>query len=68
MRHLSASAVTMVAMLEPVGVAVLGWLWFREDLGPVATVGYALVVTGIVAAQTGRAARHDPETVPFVQA
>src|SRR3712207_5819127 len=28
MRHLSASVVTMVAMLEPVGVAVLGWAWF----------------------------------------
>ena len=68
MRHLSASVVTMVAMLEPVGVAVLGWAWFREDLGPVATVGYALVVGGIVAAQTGRAVVHEPETVPYVQA
>jgi drug/metabolite transporter (DMT)-like permease len=68
MRHLSASVVTMVAMLEPVGVAALGWAWFREDLGLVATTGYVLVVAGIVAAQTGRATPHEPETVPYVQA
>jgi drug/metabolite transporter (DMT)-like permease len=61
LRHLSASTVTMVAMLEPVGVAVLGWWWFREDLGTVATVGCALVLVGIVAAQTGRAPHPLPE-------
>jgi drug/metabolite transporter (DMT)-like permease len=61
LRHLSASTVTMVAMLEPVGVAVLGWWWFREDLGTVATVGCALVLVGIIAAQTGRAPHPLPE-------
>jgi drug/metabolite transporter (DMT)-like permease len=61
LRHLSASTVTMVAMLEPVGVSVLGWWWFREDLGTVATVGCTLVLVGIVAAQTGRAPHPLPE-------
>ena len=61
LRHLSASTVTMVAMLEPVGVAVLGWWWFQEDLGPVATAGCALVLAGIVAAQTGRPPHPLPE-------
>ena len=61
LRHLSASTVTMVAMLEPVGVSVLGWWWFREDLGTVATVGCALVLVGIIAAQTGRAPHPLPE-------
>ena len=61
LRHLSASTVTMVAMLEPVGVSVLGWLWFRELLGPVATVGCTLVLAGILAAQTGRAPHPLPE-------
>ena len=51
----------MVAMLEPVGVSVLGWWWFSEDLGTVATVGCALVLVGIVAAQTGRAPHPLPE-------
>jgi drug/metabolite transporter (DMT)-like permease len=61
LRHLSASTVTMVAMLEPVGVAFLGWLWFREDLGVVATLGCLLVLAGILAAQTGRRPHPLPE-------
>jgi drug/metabolite transporter (DMT)-like permease len=61
LRHLSASTVTMVAMLEPVGVAFLGWVWFREDLGAVATAGCLLVLLGILAAQTGRGPHPMPE-------
>ena len=61
LRHLSAATVTMVAMLEPVGVAFLGWVWFREDLGLLATLGCALVLAGILAAQTGRAPHPLPE-------
>lgn len=61
LKHLSASTVTMVAMLEPVGVAVLGWVWFREDLGLVATLGCGLVLGGILAAQTGRPPHPLPE-------
>ncbi len=59
--HLPASTVTMVAMLEPVGVAALGWFWFGEDLGLVPSLGCVLVVCGIVAAQTGRAPHPFPE-------
>ena len=66
LRHLTASVVTMVAMLEPVGVAFLGWLWFREDLGTVATVGCLLVLAGIIAAQTGRAPH--PQEAPHLAA
>ncbi len=61
LRHLPASAVTMIAMLEPVGVAALGWYWFGENLGLVATIGCVLVVTGIIAAQSGRAPHLEPE-------
>jgi drug/metabolite transporter (DMT)-like permease len=61
LRHLSASTVTMVAMLEPVGVAALGWVWFDEELGLVAAVGCTLVLVGILAAQTGRAPHPLPE-------
>jgi drug/metabolite transporter (DMT)-like permease len=56
MRTLSASTTTQVAMLEPVGVTVLGLLWFRETLDAVALVGCGLVVLGILTAQAGRAA------------
>lgn len=61
LRHLSASTVTMVAMLEPVGVTALGWLWFEESLGAVTVVGCTLVLVGILAAQTGRPPHLLPE-------
>jgi drug/metabolite transporter (DMT)-like permease len=54
LRHLRASTVTMIAMVEPVGVSILGWVWFGESLDAVALVGGAAVVTGIVLAQTAR--------------
>ncbi|HET7387483.1 MAG TPA: EamA family transporter [Nocardioidaceae bacterium] len=54
LRHLSATTVTMVAMLEPIGVNVLGWVWFRESLGLVAFLGGVAVVAGILLAQSAR--------------
>lgn len=56
LRHLSATTVTMVAMLEPVGVSALGWWWFLERLDAVAVAGGVAVVTGIVLAQSARRA------------
>ncbi|MDQ6934872.1 MAG: DMT family transporter [Actinomycetota bacterium] len=50
-----ATTVTMIAMLEPIGVAALGWWWFGESLGPVAVVGCFAVVAGILIAQSARA-------------
>jgi drug/metabolite transporter (DMT)-like permease len=54
--HLRATTVTMIAMVEPVGVAALGWVWFHESLTTVALIGCAAVVAGIVLAQTARRA------------
>jgi len=54
LRHLRATTVTMVAMVEPVGVSALGWIWFSETLGVVAILGGVAVVAGIVLAQTAR--------------
>jgi drug/metabolite transporter (DMT)-like permease len=54
LRHLSATVVTMVAMLEPIGVNALGWAWFSESLGPVEVAGGVAVVAGIVLAQSSR--------------
>lgn len=56
LRHLRATTVTMVAMLEPIGVSALGWVWFAESLDTVALVGGAAVVAGIVLAQSARRA------------
>jgi drug/metabolite transporter (DMT)-like permease len=54
LRHLRATTVTMVAMLEPIGVSALGWMWFSESLDTVALVGGLAVVVGIVVAQSAR--------------
>ena len=54
--HLRATTVTMIAMIEPVGVSALGWLWFYESLDAVALVGGVAVVAGIVLAQSARRA------------
>jgi drug/metabolite transporter (DMT)-like permease len=55
-----ATTVTMVAMLEPIGVVALGWAWFGESLGVVAVAGCVAVVAGIALAQTARVARAEP--------
>lgn len=56
LRHLRATTVTMVAMLEPVGVSALGWLWFYERLDGIALAGGVAVVAGIILAQSARRA------------
>ena len=56
LQHLRATTVTMVAMLEPVGVSALGWIWFFESLDTIALVGGVAVVAGIVLAQSARRA------------
>ena len=56
LRHLRATTVTMIAMLEPVGVSALGWLWFAESLDGIAVTGGIAVIAGIVLAQTARRA------------
>lgn len=50
----NAGTVTVIAMLEPIGVAALGWAWFGESLGPVAVVGCVAVVVGILIAEASR--------------
>ncbi len=54
LQTLPATAVVVVAMLEPVGVTVLGWLWFGEALSWVQQLGAAGVIVGILLAQTAR--------------
>ncbi|MET0929776.1 MAG: EamA family transporter [Aeromicrobium sp.] len=57
LRHLPATIVTVVAMLEPVLAVLLGWGWFHESLTPVQAVGALAVIAGIGLAQTSRTAR-----------
>jgi drug/metabolite transporter (DMT)-like permease len=65
LRHLRATIVTMVAMLEPVGAAILGWAWFAESLSPVQVLGGVTVVAAILLAQSARLPpSHEPVEPP----
>src|SRR3954452_5087538 len=52
LRHLTATRVGIVAMLEPVAGALVAWIWLAERLGGVQLVGAAVVLAAIVLAQT----------------
>lgn len=54
LRYLPATIVSLIAMIEPVGAAVLAWIWFGESLAAVQIVGGVAVVIGIVLAQTSQ--------------
>jgi drug/metabolite transporter (DMT)-like permease len=54
LRHVTATRVGVVAMLEPVVATVVAWLWLRESLAPVQVAGAAVVLCGIALAQTAR--------------
>jgi len=54
LRHLSATTVGIVAMLEPVVGALVGWAWLSESLDGVQLAGAAVVLAAIGLAQTAR--------------
>jgi drug/metabolite transporter (DMT)-like permease len=59
LRHLPATIVTVVAMLEPVTATVIGWGWFRESLSALQVAGVVALLGGIVLAQTARTVEQD---------
>ena len=54
LRHLPATRVGIVAMLEPVVGAIVGWAWLSEALGGAQLAGAAVVLAAIGLAQTAR--------------
>jgi drug/metabolite transporter (DMT)-like permease len=54
LRHLPATRVAIIAMLEPVVATALAWVWLGEALGTVQVVGAGIVLASIVLAQTAR--------------
>jgi drug/metabolite transporter (DMT)-like permease len=65
LRHLPATVVTMVAMLEPVGAAALGWAWFAESLSVLQVLGGATVIAAILLAQSARIPAQEPVEPPM---
>jgi drug/metabolite transporter (DMT)-like permease len=54
LRHLPATRVGIIAMLEPVVATIVAWVWLHESLGVLQLVGAAIVLCAIVLAQTAR--------------
>lgn len=54
LRHVSATRLGILAMLEPVTATVVAWVWLGEALAPVQLAGAAVVLAGIAIAQSAR--------------
>ena len=55
LHHLSATRVTVTAMVEPVVGALVAFAWLGESLGAGQIAGGLLVLAGVALAQTARA-------------
>jgi len=54
MRHISATRAGITAMVEPVVASIAAYAWLDETLGAMQLVGGAIVLSGIVLAQSAR--------------
>lgn len=54
LKHLSATAAGIVASSEVLFAFVVAWLWLGEQLAPFQIAGAAVVLAGIILAQTAR--------------
>ena len=54
LRHIPATRASIVAMIEPVAAAGIAYAWLGESLSAAQLVGGAIVLTGIVLAQSAR--------------
>jgi drug/metabolite transporter (DMT)-like permease len=56
LQHLAPTTAGLVATVEPVFASIVAWLWLEQVLSGWQIAGGAVVLTGIVLAQTARAA------------
>jgi drug/metabolite transporter (DMT)-like permease len=54
LKHLSATAAGIVASSEVIFAFAVAWVWLDETLDPLGVAGAAVVLTGILLAQTAR--------------
>jgi drug/metabolite transporter (DMT)-like permease len=54
LRHISATKASIVASLEPVVATVIAWAWLGETFGATQLIGGAVVIAGILVAQSAR--------------
>ncbi|WP_198664350.1 EamA family transporter [Jiangella endophytica] len=53
LRHISPTACGVIGMSEPVGSAVVAWVWLGQSLSAAQVVGGLVVLAGIALAETG---------------
>jgi drug/metabolite transporter (DMT)-like permease len=61
--RIGAARASIVSTVEPIWTIVLASLLFAESLGPLQLVGGAMILLGVVIAQTGRGAREGTGTL-----
>ena len=64
MRHITATRAGILAMVEPVVASVVAYAWLDETLGATQLVGGAIVLSGIVLAQSALRGAAGPRDVP----
>ena len=57
LKHLSATAAGIVASSEVLFAFIVAWLWLGEQLSLIQVLGAAVVLVGIVLAQTARSTK-----------
>jgi drug/metabolite transporter (DMT)-like permease len=55
LRHLPATSVGIIGMVEPIVAGAVAWFTLREALNPSQLAGGALVLLGVALAETARA-------------
>lgn len=64
MRHLPPTSTGIIGMVEPVFAGAVAWLVLDEVLAPVQLMGAALILAGVILAETARTA--SPDALPDV--
>jgi drug/metabolite transporter (DMT)-like permease len=54
LRHISATRASIVSTLEPVVATVVAWAWLGESFGVTQLIGGAVVIAGILVAESAR--------------
>jgi drug/metabolite transporter (DMT)-like permease len=63
-RRIGAAQAALVSTVEPLIIVSLAYLFLHETLSPIQLLGGALIIVGVLVAQTGRPASAEPERLP----
>ena len=67
-RRIGAAKAALVSTVEPPIIVVLAWVFLGQTLAPIQLVGAALILTGVIVAQTSPRPRGAPEPATPLEA